>query len=271
MPELPEVEVTRRGIAEHVEGKIVVAAAVRQASLRWPVPPNLDSALSGRQIRKLDRRAKYLLFRFAHGTLIVHLGMSGSLRLLTQATQPDKHEHIDFIFDDGSLLRLRDPRRFGAVLWTETDVARHPLLARIGREPLGEDFNGAYLHAQFSGRTAPVKPLLLNSAVLAGIGNIYANEALHSARIRPTAPAGSLSRLRCERLAAALRETLERAIAAGGSSLRDFVDSTGQAGYFQQQYAVYGRANAPCVTCGTPISVLRQGQRASFFCPRCQR
>lgn len=271
MPELPEVEVTRRGIAAHVVGKIVASVDVRQAALRWPVPERLSDVLAGERIEMLDRRAKYLLFRFSKGTLIVHLGMSGSLRLLTRAAAPGKHDHVDLKFDDGSLLRLRDPRRFGAVLWTETDVARHPLIAGIGHEPLGDDFSGAYLHAQFRGRSASVKQLLLNSAILAGIGNIYANEALYSAGIRPTTPAGSISRLRCERLAAALRETLERAIAAGGSSLRDYVDSAGNAGYFQQHYAVYGRANAPCRTCGSRIVTLRQGQRASFFCRRCQR
>jgi formamidopyrimidine-DNA glycosylase len=273
MPELPEVEVTRRGIARHIEGHRIISATVRNPGLRWPVPPDLGKKLAGLSIGRITRRAKYLLFGTGEGTLILHLGMSGSLRLLpaSAAPPPEKHDHVDLVLDNDSILRFTDPRRFGAMLWVTGDVMRHPLLAQLGPEPLTERFNGRVLHEQKRGRSASIKQVLMNSRVVAGVGNIYANEALFSAGIHPATAAGRIGLTRYERLAQAVKETLNRAIEAGGSSLRDFVNSEGKPGYFQQQYWVYGRTGQPCRKCGIPIIHVTQGQRSSFYCPYCQR
>lgn len=273
MPELPEIEVIRRGIAPHVEGHRVAGATVRNPGLRWPVPLDLGQKLSGLSIGKVARRAKYLLLGTDKGTLIVHLGMSGSLRLLpaTAAAAPEKHDHVDLVLDNGMVLRFRDPRRFGAMLWETGDVVRHPLLARLGPEPLTEAFSGDLLYKQTRGRSASIKQVLMNSRIVVGIGNIYANEALFDAGIHPVTAAGRISARRYEKLAQAIKETLNRAIEAGGSSLRDFVNIEGNPGYFQQQYWVYGRTGQPCRKCGTPIAQIRQGQRSSFYCPYCQK
>jgi formamidopyrimidine-DNA glycosylase len=271
MPELPEVETTRRGLEPHLAGRRIAAFVVREARLRWPIAAHLAQTLPGRRILAIGRRGKYLLVDSDGGTLIVHLGMSGSLRLVAPGAPPQKHEHWDLVLDDGQCLRYRDPRRFGAVLWTETDVFGHPLLAHLGVEPLDEGFCGATLRALLRGSKTAVKPALMDARRIVGIGNIYANEALFYAGIDPRASAGSLDARRCERLAAAIREVLTAAITAGGSSLRDFVDGTGKPGYFQQHYAVYGREGLPCKHCGTPIRTLRQGQRSTFYCPRCQK
>lgn len=270
MPELPEVETTRRGIAPGLIGRRLLGARVREARLRWPVPPDLDARLAGRRVEALERRGKYLITRFAgEGALILHLGMSGSLRWTATETPAGKHDHVDLLVEGGAILRYRDPRRFGAILYSDAPEA-HPLLAGLGLEPLGEDFDGAWLHALTRGRKGPIKPLIMNAALLVGVGNIYANESLFAAGIHPATAAGRLSKTRCARLATCIRATLERAIAAGGSSLRDFVDGHGRPGYFQQSYAVYGRAGEPCHTCGAPIETTRQGNRATFHCPRCQ-
>lgn len=272
MPELPEVEVIRRGIAPHLEGHRVACVTIRNPNLRWPVPPDLGKTLGGATIDKVVRRGKYLLLDCGKGTLILHLGMSGSLRLLpaTAITAPEKHDHADLTLDNGTILRFKDPRRFGAILWTAADAMHHPLLAQLGPEPLTEAFNGSLLYERTRNRSASIKEVLMNSRIVAGVGNIYANEALFRAGINPMTPAGELEVSKCKNLAQAIRDTLNLAIEAGGSSLRDFVDSSGNPGYFQQQYWVYRRTGQPCRKCGTNIIQTRQGQRSSFYCPRCQ-
>jgi len=269
VPELPEVEITRRGIEPFVLGKTVTGVAVRNPNLRQRVPRNIARLVVGQRVRVLRRRGKYLLFECDAGSLIVHLGMSGSLRVIEPRLPPHKHDHLDLVFG-GSALRLRDPRRFGVVLWSRGDSSRHPLLARLGVEPLGEEFSSEFLYRITRGRNVGIKQLLMNAGVVVGVGNIYANESLFRAGIRPRARAGRLTRARCARLVDAVRETLLAAIAAGGSSLRDFVHSDGASGYFQQHYYVYGRAALPCRVCGSGIRVARLGQRSSFYCPTCQ-
>ncbi|MEO1766971.1 bifunctional DNA-formamidopyrimidine glycosylase/DNA-(apurinic or apyrimidinic site) lyase [Thiobacter aerophilum] len=274
MPELPEVETTRRGLMPHVVGRVIEGVTVRAVRLRWPVPPGLARRLAGARLADIERRGKYLLFRVEASTpgwLIVHLGMSGSLRMVAAGTPAGCHDHLDLSLDNGHVVRLRDPRRFGAVLWHPGDPARHPLLAHLGVEPLSESFTGAWLYRHTRNRSAAIKQVLMDAGLVVGVGNIYANEALFHAGIDPRRPARRLGQARCTRLVEAVRATLERAIAAGGSSLRDFVHADGQPGYFQQHYAVYGRAGEPCRRCGGPIRHLRQGNRSTFFCPRCQR
>jgi formamidopyrimidine-DNA glycosylase len=271
MPELPEVETTRRGLAPHLIGATVADVVIRHPQLRWPVPTDLPRLLRGQTIRTLHRRAKYLLLGFEHGTLILHLGMSGSLRILPVCTPPEKHDHFDLVLTDGQLMRLRDPRRFGAVLWHEGDISDHPLLAALGPEPLEENFDAAHLYRATRKKTAAIKLVIMDNHVVVGVGNIYANEALFRAGIKPQLAAGKLSRERCTRLAEEIRATLQEAIAKGGSTLRDFVNSDGKPGYFQQHYWVYSRTGEPCRRCGTPIRQIKQGQRSSFYCPACQR
>jgi len=270
MPELPEVETTLRGIAPHLNNRQIADVVIRNASLRWPIPGNLPKLLQGQTVRDLQRRAKYLLLAFDHGTLILHLGMSGSLRIQPVGTPAEKHDHFDLVLDSGQLLRLRDPRRFGAVLWHEGDVAQHPLLAALGPEPLQAEFDAEYLYAATRKRKAAIKLVIMDNHVVVGVGNIYANEALFRAGIRPQLAAGRLSRERCAELTRTIKEVLRAAIKKGGSSLRDYVDSDGKQGYFQQHYFVYGRTGEPCRRCGTPIKQLRQGQRSTFYCPQCQ-
>ncbi len=270
MPELPEVETVLRGLRPHLEGCRLQGAEVRETRLRWPVPADLGRLVAGRMVRSLARRGKYLLLHLDRGSLIIHLGMSGSLRLLTQGEPPGRHDHLDLILEDGRRLRLRDPRRFGAVLLAE-EPQRHPLLAGLGCEPLDDAFDGALLHRITRGRWIAIKPFLMDARQIVGIGNIYANEALFRAGIDPRAPAGRLGPARCERLATAIRDTLREAIAAGGSTLRDFVGSHGEPGWFQQTYFVYGREGEPCRKCARPIRLIRQGGRASYYCPSCQR
>jgi formamidopyrimidine-DNA glycosylase len=277
MPELPEVEVTRRALAPFVEGGTVTRVEVRERRLRWPVPKPLARMLTGQRIDRLERRGKYLLWRFAHGTLISHLGMTGTWRVHEQAPPAGKHDHLDVEVSDGRravTLRLTDPRRFGAVLWhtpKSGELHRHPLLAPLGVEPFAPEFDGAWLFRHTRGRSAAIKQLLLTGAVVVGVGNIYASESLFRARIHPRTPARRLSRARCDRLAAAVREVLAEAIAVGGSTLRDFVGADGAQGYFTLEARVYDRAGLPCGVCGTPIRRSVQGQRATYFCPRCQR
>ncbi len=280
MPELPEVEIVCRGLGEAFVGHRLTGVVRRFDRLRWPVPEALEQAiLAGPPegagiLRSVARRSKYLLLGFDSGTLIIHLGMSGTLKRLAPGTPPRPHDHLDFVFED-RILRYNDPRRFGAVLWSadsaDATAAGHVLLRDLGVEPFGDAFTGRLLHAATRGRTASIKQVLLSGLVVVGVGNIYACESLFRAGIRPTTPAGRIGLPRYERLAAAIRETLTDAIAAGGSTLRDFVASTGEAGYFQLRCFVYGRAGKPCRVCGTPIRLIRQQQRASFFCPTCQR
>ncbi len=271
MPELPEVETTRRGIAPHVEGRTVTGVTVRQRQLRWPVPKGLGRALKGQTLRKVSRRGKYLLLDFDRGTVILHLGMSGSLRLVPCDTPPGRHDHVDIAFDSGQCLRLTDPRRFGAVLYTRGDPLAHERLARLGPEPLGPDFNGRWLFERSRGRRLPVKAFIMDSKVVVGVGNIYANEALFLAGIHPRRPAGRISAARYDALAKAIREVLTAAIDAGGTTLRDFTRSDGRPGYFARQLRVYGREGEPCPRCGTPIRHEVIAQRSTYYCPRCQR
>lgn len=270
MPELPEVEITRRGIAPHVEGCTVTGVVVRHRGLRWPVPSGLARTMSGQRVRAVRRRAKYLLLDCDAGTLIVHLGMSGSLRVLPRDAPPGPHDHLDLCFGD-SIVRLRDPRRFGAVLWHRAGETPHPLLASLGVEPLSDAFTGDLLWRAARGRRVAIKLLLMNAAIVVGIGNIYAAESLFRAGIHPRTPAQRVSRARCARLVQAVKETLAAALAAGGSTLQDFVGADGVPGYFQQQYFAYDREGEACRLCATPIRRITQGQRSTCFCPGCQR
>lgn len=279
MPELPEVETTRRGLAPHLEGQRVADVIVRNRAMRQPVPRHLDKTLVGKTVQHVARRGKYLLMHFAHGTLIIHLGMSGRLWLVNDYASPEKHDHFDLVFENGTLARLRDPRRFGLVLWQSGEAPhsafQHPLLKDIGVEPFSAEFTGTYLHAQTRKRSAAIKNVLMDSHVVAGIGNIYASEALFRAGIKPQMPAFRISLARYETLVEKIRETLELAIQAGGSTLRDYVGGDGNAGWFQNEHLVYGRAGEPCTRCGemsgAKIKLLRQGQRATFYCPHCQK
>ena len=275
MPELPEVETTRLGLLPRLKGQKILALIVREKRLRWQVPDFLPERISGKTVFDIARRGKYLLFDCRNGTeighLLIHLGMSGSLRTLDRPSQPGKHDHVDIMLENGVVIRLTDPRRFGAMLWIDGAVDAHPLLQGLGLEPLSEAFTGDYLFASSRGKKAPVKQFLMNSHIVTGIGNIYANEALYHAGIHPMRATGRVSRQRYNRLVQAIRETLNRAIQAGGSSIRDFVGSNGQTGYFQLDYWVYGREGLPCRRCAAPIQNLRLGQRSSFYCPRCQR
>lgn len=271
MPELPEVETARRGIAPHLVGRRIRRLEVREWRLRWPISRRLPAALRGRAIEAVGRRGKYLLIRAGGGTLLWHLGMSGSLRALADPPPPGPHDHVDLELSGGTVLRFRDPRRFGSLHWTGGDPLRHRLLAGLGPEPLGEDFGGGWLHARSRGRRAAVKTFLMDARVVVGVGNIYASEALFEAGVAPSRPAGRVSRARYGRLAAAVREVLARSIEAGGTTLRDFTEADGRPGYFARELRVYGRAGEPCVRCGEPVRVKTLGQRSSFYCPRCQR
>ena len=284
MPELPEVETTRRGLAVHLTGLTIRDVIVRNAKLRWPIRQDMPELLRGRTIVSLKRRAKYLLMDCGSGTLILHLGMSGSLRILPADSAAQKHDHFDLTLGNGTLMRLRDPRRFGAVLWHIGDPATHPLLASLGPEPLeieplkdelaqgsAGNFDARYLHLATRGRSVSIKQCIMNHHIVVGVGNIYANEALFRAGIKPQLAAGKLSLLRCAKLVEEIRATLADAIRLGGSSLRDFVNTSGEAGYFQQHYWVYGRSGEPCRRCGSRIKQIRQGQRSSFYCGSCQK
>ncbi len=268
MPELPEVETTRRGIAPHIENRRVSDAVVRQPQLRWPVP-DLATLLSGHRVHSVERRAKYLLLRFGHGSLIIHLGMSGSLRVLPAGTPPRPHDHVDLLFGR-RCLRLHDPRRFGAVLWTDDDPLSHPRLCDLGPEPLSEAFDGEHLAALAHGRRAAIKSLLMDGKVVVGVGNIYATEALFHARIHPARSSSRIARARLDRLADEVKRVLGNAIRRGGTTLRDFLNESGEPGYFAQELFVYGRAGEPCKVCGAIIRTRQIGQRASAYCPHCQ-
>jgi formamidopyrimidine-DNA glycosylase len=271
MPELPEVETTRRGIAPHVVHHRITRVVVRHQQLRWPVPAALVKEAKDQRIEACERRGKYLLLRTAKGTIIIHLGMSGSLRLVYANTPAAKHDHVDIVLDSGQALRLTDPRRFGAVLWTRDDPLEHELLRDLGPEPLGKQFDGDYLYHASRGRTVAIKQFIMDSKVVVGVGNIYASEALFLARIHPTRKAGSLSKARFSALAEAIRSVLAAAIQQGGTTLRDFVGGDGKPGYFAQQLNVYGRTGEACTVCGTAIKQITQGQRSTYYCPHCQR
>lgn len=270
MPELPEVETTLRGISPYAEGRTIRQLIVREARLRWPIPADLPEILQGQRIESLKRRGKYMLVSTTGGTLIVHLGMSGSWRIARAGQSPRKHDHHDLVLDTDVCLRYHDPRRFGCLLWTADDPVRHPLIACLGPEPLEDDFDGAYLHQQADRRRSAVKVFIMDSHVVVGVGNIYANEALFRAGIAPQRPADSISRGCYERLAQTIRAVLQASIRQGGTTLRDFVNESGQPGYFKQTLQVYGRAGEPCHVCGEKINMNRLGQRATYWCPICQ-
>jgi formamidopyrimidine-DNA glycosylase len=270
MPELPEVETTRQGIAPLVENQTIAKIVIHQAKLRWPIPGSLRQKLPGQSIRSVTRRAKYLLFNTSAGTLLIHLGMSGSLRLVPQTTPRDTHDHFELVLTNRNSLRLRDPRRFGAVLWAGEQPEQHKLLAGLGPEPLEHHFTGDYLYRCSRRRTRAIRDFLLDGHVVAGIGNIYANEALFTAGIRPTRPAGRISRDRYQKLVRAIRSTLRRAIKAGGTSIRDFRQADGRPGYFQHSLKIYGKKGEPCPKCGQKIRAVKLTNRTVFFCTHCQ-
>lgn len=271
MPELPEVETTRRGILAGLGARRVGKLVVRDRRLRWPVPRELETRLGGELLLDIERRGKYLLFRFADGTLLVHLGMSGSLRFAAPDSTPRRHDHVDLLMADGRLLRYHDPRRFGAWLWIEGAAEGHELLSRLGPEPLGGLFDGAYLHRRSRGRRTLVKQFIMDASIVVGVGNIYASEALFRAGIRPQRRVDRIAPRLWDRLAETVKAVLEEALLQGGTTLRDYVDSSGGLGYFAQRLRVYAREGEDCHTCGTPIRSLRIAQRGSFYCPRCQR
>jgi formamidopyrimidine-DNA glycosylase len=271
VPELPEVETTRRGLAPHLTGHRVSAVVVREARLRWPVPAGLAESMGGRTVRGIDRRGKYLIFNFDRGHMLVHLGMSGSLRIGTAESAPGKHDHLDWRFSNNLVLRFHDPRRFGSVHWVDSHPDRHPLLASLGPEPLSGAFNGDYLFARSRRRRVAVKNHIMDAHTVTGVGNIYASEALFAAGIRPGTAAGRLSRRQCAALAGAVKRVLHAAIEQGGTTLRDFVNEAGAPGYFRQRLRVYERGGQACRVCSETIKSRVIGQRASYYCPRCQR
>lgn len=273
MPELPEVEVTRQGITPHIVGKNISKTIIRVPKLRFPIPEHLAITLQNKELKAINRRGKYLLFEFEHGTMLLHLGMSGHLRVLPNETPIQKHDHVDMIFDTKTL-RYHDPRRFGAIVWhsnNEGDIFEHPLLRKLGVEPFSEKFTAEYLYQASKNKTIAIKQALLAGNLVVGVGNIYCSESLFRAKIHPLTPIGAITLNRYKLLVNEIRDTLAEAIEAGGSSLKDFVNTDGKKGYFQQNYYVYGRENLACQVCNTIIKKIIQGQRASFFCPKCQK
>ncbi len=271
MPELPEVETTRRGIAPHITGRTVRRVIVREPRLRWPVPRRLAGELAGQVVDHVGRRAKYLLLETASGTAILHLGMSGSLRIIDSDSPAGKHDHIDLQLDNGKAVRFTDPRRFGSLHWTTRPLQSHRLLRELGPEPLDRAFSGSHLYELSRQRRVAVKNFIMNSHVVVGIGNIYASEALYMAGIHPARAAGRISLRKYALLAEVVKEVLQDAIAAGGTTLRDFVNGEGKPGYFRQHLNVYGKTGQPCISCRVPIREIRIGQRSTFYCPKCQR
>ncbi len=270
MPELPEVETTKRGITRFVVGPVIQRVIVRQSNLRWPIPEALQHALPGQRFQCVQRRGKYILLVTEVGTVIAHLGMSGNLRIVPARKNPMKHDHVDIVFDDGQCLRFHDPRRFGCMLWTVESPYQHELLKSLGPEPLSNDFSGDYLYRQAKGRKVAIKNVLMNSRIVVGVGNIYANEALYKAGIHPNRAAGRISKTRLNTLVLAITGVLNDAISQGGTTLRDFVNEAGRPGYFQLTLNVYGRNGLPCHVCGTTIKCRRTGQRSTFYCTQCQ-
>ena len=269
MPELPEVETTCKGISPYLIGNTITAVIVRQMQLRWPVPANLNTIIAGLQIKSVTRRAKYCLLNTELGSLILHLGMSGNLRIVNAHDKAGKHDHIDIIFANNIALRFNDQRKFGAVLWAE-NIATHPLLKELGPEPLTADFSGEHLYGLAKKRKLPIKTFIMDGHIVVGVGNIYASESLFFAGILPTREVGSISLAEYQHLAAAIKTVLQCAIAQGGTTLKDFVNAEGKPGYFSQSLAVYGRAGLPCYQCQNLIEQIKIGQRASYFCPLCQ-
>ncbi|HHJ34373.1 MAG TPA: bifunctional DNA-formamidopyrimidine glycosylase/DNA-(apurinic or apyrimidinic site) lyase [Gammaproteobacteria bacterium] len=271
MPELPEVETSRRGIEPYLLDQKIKSITIRQHKLRWPVPKNLPELATGRVIRAVSRRAKYIYLELENGTIIIHLGMSGSLRICTDKTPAEKHDHIDIKVASNKVLRLRDPRKFGCVLWAKGDVGQHKLIKPLGPEPLADDFTAEYLHKKANNRQCSIKSLIMNSHIVVGVGNIYASEALYRAGINPKRRAGNISLPRLEKLVASIRLTLQLAIKEGGTTLRDFTGINGQPGYFSQKLLVYGRDGKTCSQCGEMIKQFTQHARSTFYCTVCQR
>ena len=269
MPELPEVETSRRGIEPYVVGQKIADVQIRERKLRWPVSRDIDSHLPGQTVTSVDRRAKYLLINTTDGTAIMHLGMSGHVSIVDSDTPAGVHDHVDIELESGHALRLRDPRRFGSLHWSDDPFA-HWLLKDLGPEPLGDEFSGDYVWRKSRGRRVAVKQFIMNANVVVGVGNIYASEALFGARINPKRAAGRISLERYERLADSIRSVLGRAIRAGGTTLRDYYGGGGEAGWFQQELDVYGREDEPCNVCDRPVTAIVQGQRATYYCKNCQ-
>lgn len=270
MPELPEVETTRRGIALRLEGRRVAQVIVRERRLRWPISATLEERLTGAVIDAVERRGKYLLLRTRNGAVIAHLGMSGSMSFVAQDTAPTKHDHVDIRMESGDVLRFNDPRRFGCLLWTDNEPTRHPLLAKLGPEPLDDEFSGATLYAASRGRRVAIKPHIMNAGIVVGIGNIYASESLFRAGIHPKRAAGRIALPRMESLVDAIKTVLTEAIRLGGTTLRDFYNGEGKPGYFRAELKCYGRDGEPCVRCQAPIRQVVLGQRSTFYCVNCQ-
>jgi len=271
MPELPEVETVRRGIEPHIVGQKIASVVSRVPQLRWPIPPGLDQCIVGQSIRSVNRRAKYLLLHLDSGTLVIHLGMTGILRVVDADLPVGKHDHFDLVLGGDKCLRLNDSRRFGAVLYVGADYQSHPLFRELGPEPLGNDFNADFLYELSRRRSVPVKNFLMDQKVVVGVGNIYASEALYLAGIDPRIAAGRISRARYNVLVSEIKSLLLKAIEQGGTTIRDFEGSDGKPGYFSQQLTVYGRGEQPCIRCLTPIRKIRQGGRSTYYCPVCQR
>ena len=270
MPELPEVETTRRGIASHIIAQTIKSVIVREKRLRWEVPDTLNKILPSQQVQEISRRGKYLLIKCSQGHLIIHLGMSGNLRVLPADSPLKKHDHVDIVFTNGICLRYHDVRRFGCILWTSEPVLNHRLLVNLGVEPLETELLGEYLHEHALGRKMLVKQYIMNAQIIVGVGNIYANEVLFLAGIHPTQAAGSLNLEDYQHIADNIKTILNQAIKMGGTTLRDFTDSSGNPGYFSQKLKVYGRAGLDCVQCGNTIEQQKIGQRATYYCPVCQ-
>ena len=270
MPELPEVETTRRGLEPVLRGRRIVAVRVTERRLRWRLPASFEAELAGRRIRTVGRRAKYLLIGTDDGTLIVHLGMSGNLRVLTGAAPRLPHDHVEIELDSGRCVRFNDPRRFGSMHFVRGNPEEHALLRRLAPEPLAAVFDAAYLWTGTRGRRVAIKQLIMNSSIVVGVGNIYASEALFRARVSPRRAAGRLTRAEVGRLVLAIKRVLAAAIKVGGTTLRDYVDTDGSPGYFRQKLFVYERAGSPCRVCRTPVRQAVQGQRSTYWCPSCQ-
>lgn len=271
MPELPEVETTLRGISPLILNRVVERVVIRHPQLRWPIPAELPALITGRSIRRVSRRGKYLLVGFDHGTAIWHLGMSGNLRVIESHLAPGKHDHVDWVLRGGISLRFNDPRRFGALLWTDEEPIHHPLLNHLGPEPLSEEFSGEYLYQASRNSQQGIKTWLMDSSNVVGVGNIYANESLFAAGIHPLKPARTLSRPKCEILAIEIKNVLSHAIQQGGTTLRDFVGGDGKPGYFAQELNVYGRGGEPCKRCAKTLTEKRVGQRTTVYCTKCQK
>ncbi len=270
MPELPEVETTRRGITPHTVGHRIEAMRIRNGRLRWPVDTRLPRRLKGKTLLTIERRGKYLLFCFEHGTVLWHLGMSGSLRLEPPKAPLKLHDHIEVCFSNGMTLRFHDPRRFGAVVWTDETPHEHKLLHHLGPEPLSDDFTSEYLYGRSRKIKQAVKTWLMDSKVVVGVGNIYANESLFRAGIHPLKAAGKVTRAQHVALTHEIKDVLAEAIARGGTTLRDFVGGDGKAGYFAQELSVYGRGGEACLNCSKPLIEKHLAQRSTVYCSRCQ-